>query len=283
MKQVITTRRMKTLNRIEVGAKVLLASCLFSAGAWADVVTLSNYVKIGSNADAAVSGASSAGAIMTYRADTDDRGDGGISSALNGSSGVTFEKVGDKLTYNFTYTNLVVTPNTPSSAQSFRVGFDFGETAFLYHGTSVGSGALLEFYANTNGSPWTAGSKVGDTVTDWSPVELKEIRFATGNVIDGTVSLTLTADHGDGTYNYLYEVSYVSGSTLNSASQLFSNVTGAKVVSVNHWQNNKTFDRDGDTWTVTGASVTMIPEPTTVGLFVVASSGLLLMRRALMR
>jgi cephalosporin-C deacetylase-like acetyl esterase len=247
---------MKGLNIASDSYSVTNASLYFAAMT-PNAVVLGTYAKIGSNADAAVSGPLFGGATLAYSAESDGRGDGGISATFNGSSGVTFAAVGDKLTYNFTYTSLVVTPNT--SSPQFRTGFDFGTSAFVYHATSYGSSAALGFYANDNGNPFSSGSQVGGTVADWSPYALRAIRFDDGNVINGTVSLTLQTAHGDGTYDYLYEVTYINGAVSNSASQLFSNVAGANVVSINHLSNASAFDVAGDSWTVTGASAAFVP------------------------
>jgi len=99
---------------------------------------------------------------------------------------------------------------------------------------------------------FVCGVKGAGLFSDYSNLANRE-----HNVIIGTVSLTLSADHGNGTYDYLYEVSYVGRSASNSASQVFTNVTGANVVSVHHLVNVTQFDNAGDTWTVSEASVTM--------------------------
>lgn len=274
---------MKATIRIEVIATVLLAACSFSATTWADTVELGTYGKLGADVNAAVSGSSNGGATMTYATDTDGRYDSGIFSYTDSAKGgVTFANVGDKLTYNFTYTGIVASGNL--TTPQFRTGFDFGSTAFLYHTTSVGTQSRLEFKSNTNGNPFTGGSQTGATIMDWSDFAHKAIRFDDGNVIDGTVSLSLNADHGNGTYDYLYEVSYVNGATSNSASQVFSGVTGNNVVNLAHLSNVSTMSVAGDTWTVTGASAefTAIPEPATLGLVAAFGGGILFLRRLMM-
>jgi len=269
---------MKITSRTEIGATTLLVACLLSLSALGDAVILGTFGKIGSDADTTISGTSNGGATMTYVADTDRKYDSGVFFYTDSASGgVTFANVGDKLTYNFTYTGIIATGNL--SSPQFRTGFDFGSTAFLYHTTSVGSQAQLAFRSNDNGNPFSGGSQTGDTILDWSDYAHRGIRFDDGNVINGTVSLTLNADNGNGTYDYLYEVFYVNGAFANSASQIFYGVTGANVVSISHLSNVSTMSVAGDTWTVTGASATMVPEPATLGLVAVAAGGLLFLRR----
>ncbi|MDF7826154.1 hypothetical protein P4B35_19145 [Pontiellaceae bacterium B12227] len=219
-----------------------------------------NYFEIGGDADSYVTNLSSSGATHKYISDTDGKHDTGIATTIDGSSGVTITNVGDKLVYSFTYQDLVVTPNN-NGAQPMRVGFDFGSDACLIHRTAVGSQSDLTFWANDNGNPFSSGTKLS-TLATWSDFDHRTIRFDDGNLISATVSLTLQADHGDGTYDYLYEVTYVGASHQNSASQTFTNIAANTVGRLFHVSNESIMNVTGDEWTV--ANATLIYEPYTL-------------------
>ena len=215
------------------------------------------YAEIGSDADSIATNLSATGATHEYGSDTDGKYDTGIQTTIDGAAGVTITNLGDKLVYSFEYKDLVVTPNN-NGAYPMRVGFDFGSTACLMHRTAVGSQADLAFYANNDGNPFSTGSQAG-IVSGWSDFAHRTIRFDDGNTIFGTVSLTLKADHGDGTYDYLYEVEYIGSAAQNSASQLFTGVEGNTVASIFHLSNLADMCRDGDQWTVSNVALTYEP------------------------
>jgi hypothetical protein len=243
----------------------------------AQVVTMGTFTGTGSATNFVVSGQSALGASASYDATPNTANDAGLFSTLNGS-GVTFANVGDSLTYTFTYSGLTMLSNAFTPV--FRTGFDFGSSAFLYHNTSVGVGNSLNFFANNNGNPFTGGSQVGSTIDDWSVnavgTNRTSLRMATGNSIDAIVSLTLAADNGNSTFNYLYEVTYTSSSTNNTASQLFTGINSLTVDRIFHGANNPNVTATGNAWTVSNASMEFeaIPEPSTYALLTLGALGL---------
>ena len=263
---------MKTALRI-----LTLSLSLAALEAHAQVVTMGTFTGTGNATNFVVSGQSALGASVNYDATPNTATDAGLFSILNGSS-VSFANVGDSLTYTFTYSGMTMLSNAFTPV--FRTGFDFGSSAFLYHNTSVGSGGSLNFFANNNGNPFSAGTQVGTTVSDWSinavGTNRSSLRMATGNTIDAIVSLTLDADNGNGTYNYLYDVTYTSASTNNTASQLFTGITSLTVDRIFHGANNQNVTATGNAWTVSNASMefTAVPEPSTYALLTLGALGL---------
>ena len=215
------------------------------------------YVEIGSDGDSSTTNLSATGGTLKYGADTDGIYATGIETTIDGASGVAITNVGDKLVYTFKYKDLAVTPNI-NSPVPMRVGFDFGDTACLVHRTAVGTQAKLAFHSNTDGNPFTAGTEL-TVIADWSDYARRSIRFDDGNVIYATVSLTLQADHGDGTYDYLYEVEYIGSTGQNSESQTFTGVVGNTVASIFHVTDWSAMSVDGDEWTVSNAALVYEP------------------------
>lgn len=258
---------MKTTLRI-----FTLSVSLLALNAHAQAVVLGNYQATGGAENGSISGANNLGASVSYDATAVTRNDYGIFSFTDGSSGgVTLANVGDSVVYSFTYSGITMANNLTTPA--FRTGFDFGTTAFVYHMTSTGSQPNLGFYANTSGNPFALGSQVGSTVSNWSDFANQNIRFATGNTIDAVVSLTLDAINGGGTFDYLYEVTYTGGGDSNTASQLFTGVTGNNLVSIFHGANASGVNVDGNAWTVSNASMTLVPEPSTYALITLSALG----------
>lgn len=267
---------MKTIHHV-----LALATLFAIADANAQAVVLGTYQATGSAENFSVSGGSNSGASASYDATVATRNDGGIFSFTNGGSGgVTFTTVGETLNYTFTYSGITMVNNLTTPA--FRTGFDFGSTAFVYHMTSTGSQPNLDFYANTNGNPFSLGAQVGTTVSDWSPFANQNIRFATGNTINATVSLQLDAINGDSTYDYTYTVTYEGGGDSNTASQAFTGVAGNNIVSIFHGANSSGVNVDGNAWTVSNASMELVPEPSTnmlLGLAGLAGAAALVARK----
>ena len=263
--------------RIKVRSVVMLVLAVSFGSVMADPVSNGAYIKIGHATNVVVSGLSTGGGTVSYGS-TPDRADGGIATIL-GAGQATFNNVNDKLIYKFRYLDIVMNYNGVTPI--FRTGFDFGSSAVVYHATSTGSQPNLDFFANDNGNPFSMGTQVGARVTGWSPFALQHLRFRTGETIDGTVSLTMTADHGNGTYDYLYEVAYqeVGGADYNYASQVFAGVAGNNVDRIHHLFNVTQVQDPTHTWTVSNASVEMIPEPSTLGLVAAVGAGVLFVRR----
>jgi hypothetical protein len=261
---------MKTALRI-----LTLSLSLAALETHAQAVVLGNFQATGAATNGSISGASNLGASVSYDATPTTRHDYGIFSFVNGGSGgFVFAGLGDSITYSFTYSDLLMANDTASPV--FRTGFAFGSSAFLYHNAGVGTASGLNFFANNNGNPFTAGTQVGSTITDWAVnavgTNRTSLRMATGNTIDAIVSLTLNADNGDSTYNYLYEVTYTSTSTNNTASQLFTGINSLTVDRIFHGANNLNVNVDGNTWAVSGA--TAVPEPSTYALLTLGALGI---------
>jgi hypothetical protein len=258
-------------------AAVCLAAILFGSlpAAEATTITLGTFTKTGGDVDASVTNASPSGGTMSYVTDTDTRSDAGLFATTDSPGGYTFTNVGDKVVYAFTYEAITVGTN---SSPQFRTGFDFGSSAFLYHATSTGTGGSLGFWANTTGNPFTTGTQVGSTITTWSDFANQFIRFNAGNTINATVSLTLDAINGS-TYDYLYEVTYngtaTGGTDSNSASQLFTGIAANTMDRIFHGANNANVSAAGNTWTVSNASIAIVPEPGAAVLLGVLGCGLL--------
>jgi hypothetical protein len=255
-----------------------LGLCLAALETHAQTVTMGTFGRVGNATNFVVTGASALGASASYDSTPTTANDAGLFSSLNGGTGVTFANLGDSLNYTFTYSG--ITFSTTAFTPVFRTGFDFGSSAFLYHNTSVGSGSSLNFFANNNGNPFTTGTQVGSTISDWAVnavgTNRTALRMATGNTIDAIASLTLDAVNGDGTYDYLYTVTYAGGLTNNTASQLFTGVNSLTVDRIFHGANNINVNTAGNTWAVSNASMefTAVPEPSTYALLALSALGL---------
>ena len=264
---------MKTALRI-----LTLSLTLAATQTHAQVVTMGTFTSTGNATNFVVSGQSALGASVSYDSTPTTANDAGLFSTLNGLTGTTFSSVGDSLNYTFTYSGM--TFSTTAFTPAFRTGFDFGSSAFLYHNTSVGSGSSLNFFANNNGNPFTAGTQVGPTISDWAVnavgTNRTALHMATGNTLDAIVSLTLDADNGDGTYDYLYTVTYAGGYSNNTANQLFTGVNSLTVDRIFHGANNLNVNTAGNTWAVSSAAMefTAVPEPSTYALLTLSALGL---------
>ena len=257
---------------MKTALRILTLSLCFAALDASAQSLLGNFQATGGAENGTFTGNGNLGGSVLYNATTPTRNDYGISSFVaGGSGGYTFSTIGDSLIYSFTYSDITMANSTVSPF--FRTGFDFGSTAFLYHQTSVGSGAALGFYGNSTGNPLAVSGQTqfGTTIADWSPFENQFIRFATGNTIDVVVSLTLDSI-GVGTYDYLYEVTYTGGGDFNTASQLMTGIAGNNVVSIFHGANNLNINADGNSWAVSNASA--VPEPSTYALLTLGALGL---------
>jgi hypothetical protein len=267
-----------------LSALIIAGGCLAGSQAAAEVITLGTFTKTGGDVDATVSSASTSGGVMSYATDTDARSDAGLFATTDSPGGYVFSTVGDEVIYTFTYENII--QNSPNSSPQFRTGFDFGNAAFLYHATATGNGgAQLGFYANTNGNPFSTGTQVGSTITDWADFDRQYIRFTAGNTIAATVSLRLDAINGS-LYDYTYEVTYngtaTGGSDTNTASQAFTGIAANTLDRIFHGANNANVSTAGNTWTVSNAAMVAVPEPATtaaVALAGLAGLGGLLRRR----
>lgn len=244
----------------------------------ADSLVLSDY-QLDTNASyASASNRSASGGKVTF---TDGAGANNHGVFLRSSlvDPFTFSQVGQKLEYSFTFENLVI-PITADGPQ-MRSGLVF-DTATLRHTTSMGTQRNLTFNRESSNNIYSAGAQEGLTVTDWSPFARSAIRFATGNTLQAAVSLELLQIREGGGFDFEYRVAYAgSGSVSNSATQLFENFPSANVQGVFHGTNwSSTSAADGMTWTVAGAEMGVIPEPSTYALFLSAGAlGLVLFRR----
>jgi hypothetical protein len=214
---------------------------------------LLSYTKIGADVDSVATNLSASGGELKFisNGDSDGTHETGMATALDGG-GVTFN-VGDKLTYTFDQVGYGHLSSTVDE-DKFHVGFSFGTAATLYHTRAGHNGQNLNIYMNTtDGSPFTAGSLLL-TKTDWSDSAHKNLRFQAPNNINSSLSLTLQTDNGDGTYDFLYEMSSANAEHSSSISYLYTNVPSRTVTSIFH----STVDDLTSTlnfWTVSNAKV----------------------------
>lgn len=232
--------------------------------------------------EATLSGASATGASLTYDDNSvSGRNDTGMVAPINNGSLRPFTQVGDTMTYRFRLSG-ISTANTLYTPV-YRVGFDFGSTAALRYETSVGTQDQLVFGSNTNGNPFSTGSTTALDEDNWSPFDLRDIRFNSGNEIDATVSLELIGITGANAYDYLMTVTYVSilnASDTNTLSHAFTDVNGNEVQSLFHVTNSNGMVQT-DAYTISNASLqfTAIPEPSSFAFI----SGLLFVTMAVLR
>lgn len=264
-----------------VSTPALLAAAavtLLPVAGQAAPITNGTYFELGSDVDNTFTGATSAGATITY-ADQTDRTDVGIASSF---SGVQFQNVGDKLTYSYQISGI---SNSVNFSNTVRSGFDFGTgmSPVLSIRTGYGTQSDLRFGLTTNGNPFSGGTQVGTTIGDWADFDLQNIRFDDDHVIDVVLSLTVTAVNGGGSFDYDFDVAYQSAldpGDFNSTTQSFTGIVGDTPTSVFHLTNSAGVQVAGDTWTIGNASLdfTPIPEPGSLSLLAVGA-GLIFARR----
>jgi hypothetical protein len=233
------------------------------------VVPLGAYVKIGTSTDASASALSASGGTVSYTGSSDVRNDIGISSVLGSS--YTFVNVNDTLEYRFTLGSIT---NAANSANLFRSGFDFdsgnGNIGAAHVQLGIGTNTDARARANNSGNPFSEGVTTGMTTLS-AFLTNDALLIKTGNSLDVTLTLKYTGVGTGSTFNYLITAQVQDTATGAIVSPLFqqaldNTILGKTVVSVYNLTNSATIEVAGNSWTISGAAVTSVPEPATVGL-----------------
>lgn len=248
---------------------VLIAGPAASAA----TVTLNNWTQTGGDIDNTFTGNGTAGFKELFGTDTDSRFDSGAVATF--SAPVTLTTTGEYIQFNLTVG--LITATGAGSANAFRVGFEndpagTAADATVHYNFGYGPPGTrrdVRFAGGPGNNEYSFGSQMGSTGTLTSAIN----ELATGNTSNITVRITYLSDAGSGVYNYQADVNW-DGETHSSGSFTRSTNTWDKIY-VNTNSNNLNVLRD--TYTVSGVSVTNIPEPTAALLGSVGA--LLLLRR----
>jgi len=250
-------------------AFVLIAGSSASAA----TVTLNNWAQTGGDVDNTFTGNGSSGFTELFGTDTDTKYDSGAVATF--TAPVTLTTTGEYIQFSLTVGSITATG--AGSANAFRVGFESDPTGTAADATvhySFGYGAPgtrrdVRFAGGPNNNEYSFGTQMGTTGTLTSAIN----ELATGNTSNIIVKLTYLSDAGGGVYNYQADVDW-DGETHSSGSFTRATNTWDKVY-VN--TNSLNLNVLNDTYTVSGVSVTNIPEPTAALLGSVGA--LLVLRR----
>ena len=250
-------------------ALVLIAGPSASAA----TVSLNNWTQTGSDVDNTFTGNGTAGFTELFGTDTETKYDSGAAATF--TAPVTLTTTGDHILFSLTVGSITATG--AGSANAFRIGFESDPTgtaadATVHYSFGYGTSGTrrdVRFAGGTGNNEYSFGAQMGTTGTLTSAIN----ELATGNTSNITVKLTYLSDAGGGNYNYQADVDW-DGETHTSGSFTRATNTWDKVY-VN--TNSVSLNVLGDTYTVGGASVTTIPEPTAALLGGVGA--LLLLRR----
>lgn len=236
-------------------ALFLLLGAITSAHAAS--VTTGNWSGDGADVDNTFTANGSAGFTELYGADSDAKYDSGASA--NFTSDVTLDVTNNTLQFSFTVGNIT---SVGGSNNAFRVGFrnnDDGTTNdatvhYTFGYGDPGDRTDGRFAGNSGSSNvFSSGTQIGATGSVTSAVN----ELFTGNTANLTVTLIYLSDAGAGLHNYQAEIDW-DGETISS-STFTRNTDTWDGVYVN--TNNVNVNIASDTYTVSGASVSVIPEP----------------------
>ncbi|MEM0966319.1 MAG: PEP-CTERM sorting domain-containing protein [Verrucomicrobiota bacterium] len=234
----------------------------FSSIASSQAVVLSNWTDFSTNTDATFVGNGNDGFVRGMAVNSTGSAATGAESSFD--SDVTLG-VGESLQFDFTMTDIVI--QQAQNNVGFRVGFenisaDSALDATIHFVFSSGGGVIGRFGgASGSANPYSQGTLFDSTNYTGAT------SIATGpGPIDISVSLTLLGVNGSDPSLFDYEASILWDGVTNGPSTVFTRNTDTWNSVYVLTNNNAAFGLAGDTYTIGGAAVSVIPEPSSAPL-----------------
>jgi hypothetical protein len=237
----------------------------------ASVVSKGTFVKTETSTTAKpnFTSASSSGFTTTYtNAPVDSRWY--AYSTLNGGSQAL--AVGESLEFSFDWASTQI-KNVSSSGSAFAFGFDTGTGLFkVMVDTQPAFSFINMSYGDTY--PFGAGTSVTNfSVATGATLPASSAYLAAGNTPTLKTTLTRTADTA-WTLSLLW-----GGQTYSTAITGYSTDGTIDQVWISSGALSGSYFDTGDNYTISGASVNLIPEPATIGMLGLGAAAVLLLRR----